>query len=104
MKNQNDIIISVVAIVLALIIMGVCIGTKREPLTMSPPEVVNLGELQTPNGDIKWDNSLPGAGGGNSGGLGGGRGPGGPGGPSMGGPRGGKGGIGAAAASPMAPK
>ncbi|MBC8063586.1 MAG: hypothetical protein H7Y17_02050 [Chlorobia bacterium] len=92
MKNQNDLIISIVAIVLALIIAGVCFGTKREPIAPAAPEAVNLAPPALPQGDVVMANSLPGGGGGGeggpAGGFGGGRGgPGGPGGPAgLGGP------------------
>jgi hypothetical protein len=62
MKNQNDLIISIVAIVLALIIAGVCFGTKREPPTIAAPEVVNLAAPKLPQGDVVMANALPGAG------------------------------------------
>ena len=68
MKNQNDLIISIVAIVLALIIAGVCYGTKREPAAPAAPEKVNLAPPQLPQGDVVMANSLPGASGGQGGG------------------------------------
>lgn len=74
MKNQNDLIISIVAIVLALIIAGVCFGTKREPLTIAAPEKVNLAPPVLPQGDVVMANALPGGGAaaGGGGGFGGG--------------------------------
>ena len=88
-NNQNDIIISAVAIVLALIIAGVCFGTKREPIAPAAPEAVNLTKPALPQGDVVMASSLPGA----SGGSGGGGGFGGAGGPSgIGGGFGGRGG------------
>jgi hypothetical protein len=80
MKNQNDLIISIVAIVLALIIAGVCFGTKREPTKPADPEKVNLAPPTLPQGDVVMANSLSGGGSGGSGGFGGpgGAGPGGP--------------------------
>ncbi len=77
MKNQNDLIISIVAIVLALIIAGVCFGTKREPIAPAAPEAVNLTAPALPAGDVVMASSLPGgsgggAAGGGRGGLGGG--------------------------------
>ncbi len=73
MKNQNDLIISIVAIVLALIIAGVCFGTKREPVAPPAPEKVNLTPPALPAGDVVMSNSLPGAssGAGGGGGFGG---------------------------------
>lgn len=62
MKNQNDMIISIVAIVLALIIAGVCFGTKREPIAPAAPEVVNLAPPALPQGDVVMADALPGAG------------------------------------------
>lgn len=62
MKNQNDLIISIVAIVLALIIAGVCFGTKREPVAPAAPEKVNLAPATLPQGDVVMASSLPGAG------------------------------------------
>lgn len=103
MKNQNDLIISIVAIVLALIIAGVCFGTKREPMKPADPEKVNLAAPTLPQGDVVMANSLSGsgsAGGGPAGfgppaGVGGGAGrPGGFGPAGMGGPaKGGKAGL-----------
>lgn len=73
MKNQNDLIISIVAIVLALIIAGVCFGTKRDPVAPPAPEKVNLTPAKLPEGDVVWANALPGgSGGGGGGGLTGG--------------------------------
>ena len=71
MKNQNDLIISIVAIVLALIIAGVCFGTKREPAVIPAPEKVNLAPPQLPQGDVVMANSLPGASGSQGSGSGG---------------------------------
>ncbi len=61
MKNQNDLIISIVAIVLALIIAGVCFGTKREPVAQPAPEVVILTPPALPQGDVVMANALPSA-------------------------------------------
>jgi len=75
MKNQNDLIISIVAVVLALIIAGVCFGTKREPATIPAPEKVVLTAPTLPAGDVVMVNALPsgsssGAGGGAAGAAG----------------------------------
>jgi len=107
--KQNDLIISIVAIVLALIIAGVCWGTKREPATIAPPEVVNLGKLEAPQAEPVMANSLSGGSGGNTGGGGRGGfgapaglgGPGGPVGPASG--FGGPGGRGAPTMASSAP-
>ncbi|MCC7230776.1 MAG: hypothetical protein IT203_10315 [Fimbriimonadaceae bacterium] len=85
MKNQNDLIISIVAIVLALIIAGVCFGTKREPIAPPAPETVNLAPATLPQGDVVMASSLPGAGSTGSGSQGGGAGGAGASGPSGGG-------------------
>jgi hypothetical protein len=75
MKNQNDLIISIVAIVLALIIAGVCFGTRREPSAPAAPEPVNLAPAALPQGDVVWATGLPSGGGSGGGGVaGGGRG------------------------------
>lgn len=71
MKNQNDLIISIVAIVLALIIAGVCFGTKREPSTIATPEKVVLTPPVLPQGDVVMASALPGgSGSGAPGGMG----------------------------------
>lgn len=67
MKNQNDLIISIVAIVLALIIAGVCFGTKREPSTIAAPEKVVLTPPVLPQGDVVMASALPGGSGSGSG-------------------------------------
>lgn len=53
MKNQNDMIISIVAVVVALIALGVLYGTKPDPvLPKVAPDVKtaapSLGEVQVP--------------------------------------------------------
>jgi hypothetical protein len=75
MKNQNDMIWSIVAIVLTLIIAGVCFGTKREPVAPTPPTPVNVATPQYPTSTVVMDNKLGGtdnqaAGGGGGGGRG----------------------------------
>lgn len=75
MKNQNDLIIAIVAFVLMGIVVGVAYGTQRQPAAMTPTEKVITAPPQLPSADVKWANSLPG--GGNSAGGGGGRGSGG---------------------------
>jgi|GEM_PF-4033261 len=91
--KQNDLIFSIVAAVVALIVIGVCWGTKREPATIAAPETVNLGPLATPNAEVVMANSLPSGGGGGA--AGGPRGPGaGPGGGGGFGPPGAAGGSG----------
>lgn len=83
MKNQNDMIISIVAIVLGII--GFCIGffTKRQVSAAPSPEAVVLTPPALQGADVKMANSLPAGGGGSlfstssSGGGGGGFGAGG---------------------------
>lgn len=78
MKNQNDLIISIVAVVLALIIGGVAYGMKRVPVAPAAPEVVVVTPPAMPSSEVKMANALPGASA-NSGGFG-------QAGPGMGGP------------------
>lgn len=88
MKNQNDMIISVVAIVLGLI--GFCIGffTKRQVVSPPAPTQVVVTPPQLQGAEVKLSNSLPSAGSGQanpfgaSGGGGGAAGGGRPGAPS----------------------
>ena len=74
MKNQNDLIFSIVAIVVFLIVFFVCMGTRPEPVTPTPPENVNLSQPTLPQGVTPvMANALPGgsaAGGGAAGGGG----------------------------------
>jgi hypothetical protein len=94
MKNQNDLIISIVAGVLAIGISIALFLTKREPFVPAAAPTVNTAAVSLPAGDVKFSASLPGggggaAGGGNPFGGGGGGNPfgsrgGGPGGPSFG--------------------
>lgn len=53
MKNQNDMIISIVAIVVALIALGVLYGTKPDPKAAKAPQTVKtaaptLGDVKVP--------------------------------------------------------
>lgn len=61
MKSQNDMIFSIVAIVLALIFGAVFYFTKREPVKPADPEVVPLAKPQFSPGTVVMANSLPGA-------------------------------------------
>ena len=83
MKNQNDMIISIVSVVLALIVAGVLFATQPEPPAPVPVAQITTAKAELPQGDVVMANSLPGAaqGGGGGGGAGGG------GGLSMGGGR-----------------
>jgi hypothetical protein len=85
-KSQTDLIISIVAIVVALIAAGIFYGTKPKPEPAGQVAPVNVKTAELPAGDVKMASSLA------SGGPGGGP-SGGPGGP-MGGALGGRGGAG----------
>lgn len=61
MKNQNDLIVSIVSVVLALIVAGVCFGTKREPVAPAAPEQVLVAPPAMPATAVKMGNALPGA-------------------------------------------
>ena len=74
MKNQTDMIVTIVAVLCMLIGVGVCFGTKREAVKPAPPEAVVSTPLQLPAGDVVMAASLPGPGGAGGGGGGGGRG------------------------------
>lgn len=93
MKSQNDWIFSAVAVVLALIVFGIAIGTKREPVKPPAPTPVVTSAPEYPKGDVVYSNALP-TPGNNPGGTGapGGGGPGGGATPGGGGPAGGPGG------------
>ena len=78
MKNQNDLIVSIVAFILMAIIIGVAWGTKKDPVQPTPPQAVNLAQPQLPTAVVPvMSNSLP-NGGSNSSGGGPGAGPVGP--------------------------
>jgi hypothetical protein len=77
MKNQNDLIVSIVAGVFAVGFAIAFYLTKREPIVVPAVTKVNNAKLALPAADIAYTNSLAGAGG--AGGAGGGFG--GPGGP-----------------------
>jgi hypothetical protein len=62
MKNQNDMIFSIVAVVVALIVLGICWGTKRDPQAPAAPEKVITSDPALPGGDVVMANALPGAG------------------------------------------
>ena len=70
MKSQTDMIVSIVAVLLALIMAGVFYGTARQPAVVTPPEQVRLGAPQYPTGAVTYADSLPGAGGARGGGMG----------------------------------
>jgi hypothetical protein len=71
MKNQNDIIISVVALVLVGIVFLVAFFTKHDPVPATMPEVIETKMPPLPASDIVVTDALPG---GQNGGGGGGMG------------------------------
>jgi hypothetical protein len=81
MKNQNDIIFSVVAFVVLGIVFLVSFFTKREPQLIPLPEPIDQKMPAMPASDVVTADALPG-GQNNGGGMGG---PGMPGGPGPGG-------------------
>lgn len=97
MKNQNDLIFSIVFGVLGLVAAGIAFGTKPEPPTIPPPPTINVADAALPTTAVVYGNALPGGttAGGTAGGPGGPGGfPGGfPGGPPGRGPSGGPGGV-----------
>ena len=62
MKNQTDLIVTIVAVLLMLIGVGVCYGTKGEATKPAPPEQVVTTKLQYPAGTVVMASALPGAG------------------------------------------
>lgn len=90
MKNQNDIIISIVAGVLCIGFSIAFFFMKREPVAPQEPQQVTLTKVTTPDATVSWANGLPGGGNSGSGGSRGGFG-----GPSFGGAPGGSGAFGA---------
>ncbi len=61
MKNQNDMIISIVAIVLGLIGFAVAFFTQRDVNPVPAPEAVVTSEPQLQGADVRVANSLPAA-------------------------------------------
>lgn len=82
MKNQNDMIVMIVTIALALIAITAFFFTKPQPVQPPQPEAVIVAKPALPTGDVQFANALPGAGNAGSGGGGGPRGGGGGGGMS----------------------
>lgn len=78
MKNQNDLIVSICAIVVLLIAFFATFFTRPEPIRPAPPEIVNLAAPVLPS-NVKpvMANSLSGSSASNS------AGPGRPGGPGL---------------------
>lgn len=79
MKNQNDMIVSIVAIVLALITLGILFGTRPQPKIPPGAPTVDVAPPTFANISVPMVNGV-----GGSGGTGGGRAPG-PGSPGGGG-------------------
>ncbi|MCB0825538.1 MAG: hypothetical protein KDC26_05070 [Armatimonadetes bacterium] len=78
MKNQTDIIVSIAAILVAVISIIVFAVQAPKPATLTPPTTVDVTEVQTPPGAVVYANSLPGASAGGGGAAGGQRAPGAP--------------------------
>lgn len=73
MKNQNDLIFSIVAVVVFLIVFFVCMGTRANPVAPPAPEQVNTNTPSLPtNVQPVMANALPGASSNNGSGGGGG--------------------------------
>ena len=91
-KNQNDLIFSIVFVVLGLIAVGVAYATKPEVPGIAAPPVIVTKDAELPATAVVYGNALPG---GSASGAGGGMSRGGPGGPpGRGGPPSGYGGPG----------
>lgn len=61
MKNQNDLIIAISAVVLMLIGIGVSYATARKPVKPAPPQTVIVTPAQMPEGSVQFANALPAA-------------------------------------------
>jgi len=70
MKNQNDLIFTIVAIIVAIGALAGTYFTKPDPETFAPPAKVVTTDPQYPAGSVTYAPSLPGSG--NQGGGGGG--------------------------------
>lgn len=70
MKNQYDLIFSIVAIVVAIVGIVVINQTKRRPIAVAKPEQPVTTELAPPQPPVAFANALPGGSGGASGGGG----------------------------------
>ncbi len=87
MKNQNDLIVSIAAVVVGIAMALVFFFTKREPVAPAAPQQVVTTDSALPTPTVAWSNGIGGGGGGAAaGGFGG---PGGPGGRGGFGPPGG---------------
>jgi hypothetical protein len=61
MKNQNDLIFTIVAIIVALGALAGTYFTKPEPQTRAEPEKVKTSDPVYPTGSVTYSASLPGA-------------------------------------------
>lgn len=68
MKNQTDLIVTIVAVLIMLIGVGVCFGTQPKAQAHTPPEKVITTPAALPAADVVMATSLPGASGGGAGG------------------------------------
>ena len=68
--SQNDLIISIVAVVLGLGISAGCFFMQRKPVQPPAPTPVNLTKASLPAGTVSMASSLPAGGGGAGGGAG----------------------------------
>jgi hypothetical protein len=62
MKNQNDLIVMIVAIVLGIGFSLAFFFMKREPIAPPAPQQVVTTKLQLPAAEPQWANGLPGGG------------------------------------------
>lgn len=77
MKSQTDMILMISAVLLALIVGGVFLFTRREPQAPAAPAPVTVSAPTYPEGSVTYANSLPGGGNRGTGAMGGGGAPGG---------------------------
>jgi hypothetical protein len=64
MKNQNDLIVSAVAVVIGLIMCIVFYATKPDVQKPADPAQVDLAPPKLPTGNVVYGNGLEGGGGG----------------------------------------
>lgn len=69
MKNQNDLIMRIVAVVLALIACGIIIYNQPQPFQPQDPEKVPAVKLELPAGTVVRTKGLPGGDNSSSGGA-----------------------------------
>lgn len=76
MKNQNDLIFSIVFGVLGLVAFGIAIATKPEVPSIAAPPTITTTDAALPATAVVYGNALPNGGtaGGAGGGFGGGKG------------------------------